>query len=181
MAGQFTGAQRRGGLAPEATRFCAGSKPWRALAAKLGTSVQEESEMNTLEWSDALVLGFEPMDRMHREFVALLGQAQNATDAQLPSAWSAIVDHTARLFERENQWMRKTRFAGATDHMLQHRVVLNLLRDGLAMTRRGDLPPVREMAQELATWFVKHTQSLDAALALHLQGQADTSLRRSSA
>ena len=137
--------------------------------------------MNTLEWSDALVLGFEPMDRVHREFVVLLKQAQSATDAQLPGAWSEVVDHTAQHFERENQWMRKAHFAGATDHMLQHRVVLNLLRDGLAMTRHGDLLPVRLMAQELAAWFVKHTQSLDAALALHLQGQADTSHRRSSA
>ena len=136
--------------------------------------------MNTLEWSDALVLGFEPMDRVHREFVALLGQAQSATDAQLPSAWSEVIDHSAKHFERENQWMRKTHFAGATEHMLQHRVVLNLLREGLAMTRRGELSPVREMAQELATWFVKHNQSLDAALAMHLQGQADTPHRRSS-
>ena len=57
----------------------------------------------------------------------------------------------------------------ADNHILQHRVVLNVLREGLVMARAGDLQPVREMAGELAAWFAKHTQSLDAALALHMR------------
>jgi hemerythrin-like metal-binding protein len=132
----------------------------------------EESVMNTLEWSNALLLDYEPMDRLHREFVVLLAQAQQADDAQLPENWAALIDHTAQQFEREDRWMRRTRFACTADHTLQHRVVLNLLRDGLAMTRSGELAAVREMADELAAWFAKHTQSLDAALALHLRREA---------
>lgn len=65
--------------------------------------------------------------------------------------------------------MRSTAFAAAANHLLQHRVVLNLLMEGAAMARTGRLAPVREMAQELASWLVKHTQSMDAALALHLR------------
>jgi hypothetical protein len=37
-----------------------------------------------------------------------------------------------------------------------------------AMARAGQLA-VREMALELASWLIKHTQSQDAALALHLR------------
>lgn len=125
--------------------------------------------MNTVEWSDALLLDFEPMDKVHREFVDLLAMAQNAPDNALPQAWSAVLDHTVHHFGREDEWMRKTRFASADNHMLQHRVVLNVLREGLAMARAGDLAPVREMAGELAAWFAKHTQLLDAALALHMR------------
>ncbi len=125
--------------------------------------------MNTVEWSDALLLDFEPMDSVHREFVDLLALAQGAPDAALPQAWSVMLDHTERHFHQEDEWMRKTHFASADNHMLQHRVVLNVLREGLAQARAGDCQPVREMAGELAAWFAKHTQSLDAALALHMR------------
>ena len=72
----------------------------------------------------------------------------------------------------EDEWMRSTGSLTAQNHMLQHRVVLNLLQEGLAMARAGALKPVREMADELALWFTKHTQSMDAALALHLRRES---------
>jgi hemerythrin-like metal-binding protein len=125
--------------------------------------------MNTLQWSDALQLDYEPMDSVHRDFVELLGQAEAASDAALPLAWAALVDHTAEHFGREDEWMRSTRFATAEHHMLQHRVVLNVLREGLVLARKGQFAAVREMAQELGAWFAKHAQSQDAALALHLR------------
>ena len=127
--------------------------------------------MKTIEWSDALLLEFEPMDAVHREFVALLARAQSAPDAALPQAWAAVVQHTEQHFGREDEWMRKTRFASAGNHILQHRVVLHVLREGLAMAQDGQMGAVREMAGELGVWFAKHTQSLDAALALHLRSQ----------
>lgn len=138
--------------------------------------------MNTVEWSDALLLDFEPMDAVHRELVDLLTLAQNASDAALPQAWAAVVEHTASHFGREDEWMRQSRFAMADNHMLQHRVVLNVLREGLGMARSGQLSAVRQMAGELTAWFVKHTQSLDAALALHLrQDTTDDTRREASA
>lgn len=128
--------------------------------------------MTTVEWSDALLLDYEPMDRVHREFVDLLALAQSAPDAALPQAWSAVLEHTQRHFNQEDEWMRKTHFSSAANHTLQHRVVLNVLREGLAQARAGECQPVREMAAELAAWFAKHTQSLDAALALHMRRQS---------
>jgi len=125
--------------------------------------------MNTVKWSDALLLDFEPMDAVHREFVDLLALAQNASDAVLPKAWAAVVEHTVGHFGHEDEWMRKTHFSSAENHIIQHRVVLNVLREGLAMAQAGQMEPVREMAGELAVWFAKHTQSLDAALALHMR------------
>jgi hemerythrin len=110
------------------------------------------------------------MDDVHHAFVDLLAMAQNAPDATLPQAWSAVIDHTAMHFGREDEWMKCTRFAAADNHIMQHKVVLNVLREGLALARAGDLAAVREMAGELAVWFAKHTQTLDAALALHMRG-----------
>ncbi|HEY9095315.1 MAG TPA: hemerythrin domain-containing protein [Hydrogenophaga sp.] len=129
--------------------------------------------MNTIEWSDALCLGFEPMDATHREFVDLLAKTQMAEDADLGDCWGAVIEHTQRHFAREDQWMKKSRFATAENHMLQHRVVLNLMHEGLVFARTGQFDAVREMAGELASWFSKHTQSLDAALALHMRREPE--------
>lgn len=139
--------------------------------------------MNKVQWSDALLLGYEPMDEVHREFVDLLATAHHASDEQLPAAWQAVVEHTEDHFGREDEWMRRTHFSSAEIHILQHRVVLNVLREGLGMARSGQFSPVREMAGELAVWFSKHTQSLDAALALHMRRQpvAPTTRQRSKA
>lgn len=127
--------------------------------------------METVEWSEALLLDFAPMDTAHRTLVDLLAQAQSATDEALPTAWAALLAHMEEEFAEEDRWMRATRFASASNHLLQHHVVLNLLREGAAMARDGQLAPVREMASELAAWFFKHTQSMDAALALHMRRQ----------
>ncbi|MCB2016301.1 MAG: hemerythrin [Hydrogenophaga sp.] len=129
--------------------------------------------MNTVEWSDALQLDYPPMDDVHHAFIDLLAKAQAATDTELPHAWADVVEHTVQHFGREDEWMKRTRFSAAENHVMQHRVVLNLLREGAAMANAGQLDAVREMAGELAAWFAKHTQTLDAALALHMRSVAD--------
>jgi hemerythrin-like metal-binding protein len=129
--------------------------------------------MNQVEWNESLFLDFEPMDATHREFVALLAKTQTAEDADLSDCWRAVIEHTRQHFGREDQWMKKSRFATAENHMLQHRVVLNLMHEGLVFARNGQFDAVREMAGELASWFAKHTQSLDAALALHMRREPE--------
>lgn len=129
--------------------------------------------MNTVKWTDALQLDFPPMDDVHHTFVDLLAFAQRAPDDALPQAWAAVLEHTVLHFGREDEWMRRTRFAAADNHIMQHRVVLNILREGLALARAGDLKAVRDMAGELAVWFAKHTQTLDAALALHMRSAGE--------
>ncbi len=130
--------------------------------------------MQTIQWSDQLLLDFEPMDQVHREFIDLLARVEQAPDEQLEEAWTAMLNHTIEHFEREDKWMRKTGYASAANHIMQHRVVLNVLREGLGMIKIRSFEPVRTMARELAAWFAKHTQSLDAALAQHLRSaQAD--------
>ncbi|MGE0097725.1 MAG: bacteriohemerythrin [Hydrogenophaga sp.] len=125
--------------------------------------------METANWSPALLLGYNPMDEAHRTFANLLAQAQAAPDHALPGAWADLVTHTEQHFGQEDEWMQTTAYPSATQHTLEHRVVLNLMREGLGQAQGGELAPVRQMANELWAWFLRHTQSLDAALALHLR------------
>lgn len=125
--------------------------------------------MAQLEWSDALNLDLPLMDDTHREFVDLLAAVEQAEDVQLPLAWQALVEHTDQHFGQEDAWMASTRFASGNCHSMQHRVVLQVMREGAARAAQGDLKVLRVMASELALWFPQHAQSMDAALALHLR------------
>lgn len=128
--------------------------------------------MSAVAWTDNLNLDYEPMDQVHQAFIALLASAQQADDSTLVQRWRELVEHTQMHFALEDGWMRSRGCASAQNHMLQHRLVLNLMREGLGMARAGQLRSLRDMAGELAVWFVKHTQSMDAELALQMRGES---------
>ncbi|WP_096662879.1 hemerythrin domain-containing protein [Polaromonas sp. AET17H-212] len=126
--------------------------------------------MPNLEWSDALALDLPAMDDTHREFVDLLAQVENAADHALLDHWRVLLDHTAEHFSREDRWMKETRFSSSNCHSVQHKIVLQVMREGLTGGETGNLKMLRDMARELALWFPQHAQTMDAALALHLRG-----------
>lgn len=125
--------------------------------------------MHTLQWSDALSLDLPLMDDTHREFVDLLAQTAQAGDGALLAAWQQLIDHTQDHFDREDRWMADTGFSATHCHTTQHRVVLQVMREGARRGQGGDLAVVRQMVSELALWFPQHAQSMDAALALHVR------------
>ncbi len=125
--------------------------------------------MPTLQWSDALALDLPVMDETHQEFVELLGTAETCGDDALLASWRTLIAHTDDHFGREDRWMRDTRYASNNCHSAQHKVVLQVMREGEAAGQAGDLALVRQMARELGVWFAHHAQSMDAALALHLR------------
>ncbi len=125
--------------------------------------------MSTLQWSESLALGLPFMDDTHQEFVELLALVVQASDDDLLKTWQTLIEHTDEHFEREDQWMLNTRFSSSNCHSMQHKVILQVMREGDKRGRNGELDVVRQMARELGTWFPQHAQSMDAALALHLR------------
>lgn len=125
--------------------------------------------MSRLIWSDALSLDMSVMDEGRRQLVELLGLAYDANDAYVLSRWRDLIAHTQRVFERENRWMDATGFSSHHIHSTQHKVVLQVMNEGLTTGETGELGPIRLMAEELGQWFANHSQSMDAALALHLR------------
>ncbi len=130
--------------------------------------------MHLLEWSDTLSLNLPLMDETHREFVDLLAGVTRAGDDALLPAWDRLIDHTQGHFDQEDRWMSDAGFASAHCHMTQHKVVLQVMREGARRGLGGDLALVRQMASELALWFPQHAQSMDAALALHMRSTQAT-------
>ena len=126
--------------------------------------------MSASDRSGALSLDLPFMDQAREAFVARLAIADAADDAQLPAAWREVVACTAENFAREDLWMQSTGFSSRKDHMLQHRVVLEVMREGIVQADEGRLLQVRQMVWQLRDWHSKHVQTMDAALALHLRG-----------
>lgn len=125
--------------------------------------------MSALQWSDSFALDLPFMDDTHREFVDLLALVVSAADDDLLPAWKTLIEHTDEHFAREDQWMQSTRFSAGNCHSLQHKVILQVMRDGAKRGLSGELGVVRQMASELGVWFPQHAQTMDAALALHLR------------
>ncbi len=116
-----------------------------------------------LEWSDALALDLPFMDDTHREFVDLLAAVVQAPEGSLLNAWRALIAHTQDHFDREDEWMQATGFASGNCHAMQHKVILQVMREGEARGVTGEYAVVRQMAYELGVWFPQHAQSQQAA------------------
>ncbi|RGE42103.1 hemerythrin [Comamonas testosteroni] len=125
--------------------------------------------MASLEWTPALVLDLPAMDRVHEEFVTLLGRVEAASDTHLRALWDELIEHTQLHFDQEDRWMQTTGFATGNCHSQQHKVVLAVMREGASKAAQGDLSSIRHMAAELGPWFSHHAQNMDAALALHMR------------
>lgn len=125
--------------------------------------------MATLTWSAALELQVPAMDETHREFVDLLAAVEAAADTELTGLWHALTAHTEAHFGQEDRWMEATGFAVGNCHASQHQVVLEILREAGKRCAEGDYAMIRGLTPELAAWFNHHAQTMDAALAQHLQ------------
>lgn len=124
--------------------------------------------MATLQWGKELELEVPEMDQTHREFVDLLAEVESAQDAQLLTLWNGLIEHTNEHFAQEDRWMAATGFTTGNCHSTQHKVVLDIMREGRVRAENGDLTMIRGMTPELASWFSYHAQTMDAALAQHM-------------
>lgn len=117
-----------------------------------------------LRWSDALVLGYAPLDHVHEEFVETLAVLRRCVDTELGTALSAFIAHAESHFELEDRWMRDTEFPPRDCHIEEHAAVLKSAYEVRDLLAGGDFAVTRSFAEELARWFPGHATHLDSAL-----------------
>lgn len=115
-----------------------------------------------------LMLHFEPMDQIHREFLALCANLKGASQGTYLGRLDALIAHTVLHFDQENQWMHVYDFPSAGCHRREHDAVLDVLRDVRKCTLEGDFEVGVRLAQELPKWFSHHVDTMDASLAKFL-------------
>jgi len=129
-------------------------------------AVADPAGGEALAWTDAFLLGHEPIDATHREFVAIVGALQAGTDERLPMLLAELEAHARRHFGDEDRWMLETDFPPRDCHIDEHAAVLRSIgevREHVAGT--GDAHEARRLADALAGWFPGHADWLDSALA----------------
>jgi len=118
-----------------------------------------------LAWSDMLLLGHDPMDDTHREFVEVVARLQAADDHELEMRLEDVLLHLEQHFSEEDRWMRDTAFPAAECHAAEHAAVQASGREVKQALAQGNRALCRRFADELANWFPGHADYLDAPLA----------------
>jgi hemerythrin len=135
-------------------------------------------------WSDKFLLGYTPMDNVHREFVELVDAMLSCPDEEMAEQLDRFAVHAEAHFADELKWMQATGFPPTECHANEHAAVLKSVREVQELVRAGNVGVARGLAAELARWFPGHADYMDAALAHWLvkkrHGGAPIVFRRSA-
>jgi hemerythrin len=121
--------------------------------------------MAAIDWSPAWELGVDAMDETHREFVSSLGALADAPEDAILARLDELIDHTARHFSAENEWMAMLPFPPLHCHVAEHEGVLGAMRLARDYMAEGKLEVGRVLGPELIAWFENHARTMDAMLA----------------
>ena len=134
--------------------------------------------MKVIEWSEEkFSLGYSVMDDTHREFVDMVNRLAEAKDDDFPALFNAFVLHTQDHFDREEVLMKKTSFPASAEHSADHRRILGELRHFKRRVDHGILIFARNYIRRgIADWFTLHLNTMDSALAAHLNRSGEISL-----
>ncbi|MBU7442625.1 bacteriohemerythrin [Paraburkholderia fungorum] len=128
---------------------------------------------NSVVWSDARLLGFTPMDDVHKEFYDVALGLLSCSDASALAAIEAFETHAVSHFDQEDEWMRTTNFPPRDCHIDEHAAVLKSVREVKAAVEQGQAGAamVRDIGMHLFSWFPGHADYLDSALAAWMTKQ----------
>lgn len=120
-------------------------------------------------WFEGFVLGCDPMDATHRDFVDIVGRLLDADESELMARIAELLEHSEAHFAQENDWMAKTAFPPIHCHTDEHANVLAVIREVQRRLAGGDADVARNLARELPAWFANHAETMDMALANHMR------------
>jgi hemerythrin len=133
-------------------------------------------------WSDKFLVGYTPMDQVHREFVELVNALLNCPDAEVLQNLQAFARHAESHFGDELKWMESSGFPPMQCHVDEHAAVMKSVGEVMQLVEGGNTAIARALAAELARWFPAHADYMDSALAHWLvkkrHGGAPVVLRR---
>jgi hemerythrin len=128
--------------------------------------------MSLIEWKDEFNLGIEEVDSEHRVLVALINALHDAMlagvgRADVVEGISEIYTLVSAHFEREEAFMRETRYMAYAEHKEDHEVLLDDLREIIDQIRSGGGYAEERLSADLQFWFSDHFSTHDARLHQH--------------
>jgi len=119
--------------------------------------------------TDRHTLGVDEIDHAHQEFIHQVASLIAASDAEFPTLFQTLINHTREHFMAEGQLMRTAKYQGLAMHEGEHHRILGELQQLNRTLKRGRLPLVRAFVKQgLPEWFDTHLAMMDGALVAHL-------------
>ncbi|MBV8209225.1 MAG: hemerythrin family protein [Burkholderiaceae bacterium] len=119
---------------------------------------------------DSLLIGFKPIDDLHREFQDILDALLDPAEADLGTHLLALHKHLLRHCAIEEEFMRQEAYPHLDRHRRAHERLLEWVADVRRRFDAGDVDGTRRFCDDLLGWFVVHAQTEDAELAAFLKG-----------
>lgn len=128
--------------------------------------------MSLIKWKDEFNLGIEEVDNEHRDLVALINALHEAMlagagRADILEGISQIYTLVSAHFEREEAFMRESRYMAYAEHKEDHEVLLDDLREIIEQVRSGGGYAEARLSADLQYWFSDHFRTHDARLHQH--------------
>ena len=122
-------------------------------------------EQEHLDWEEDFLLGYGPMDDIHREFLELVRAVQVVPDAEVPAMLDRLAVHAEHHFAEEAAWMSTEGYPARDCHVDEHDRVMASVREVQKLVADGDVAVARRLARALEDWFPGHATYMDSALA----------------
>ena len=117
-----------------------------------------------------LLIGFKPIDDLHREFQDILDALTDPSEADFGADLLGLHKHLLRHCAIEEEFMRQEDYPQLDRHRQEHQHLLESVADARRRFDSGDIEGTRRFCTELLEWFRVHAHSEDAQLAAYLEG-----------
>jgi len=119
---------------------------------------------------DRLLIGFKPIDDLHKEFQDILDALLDPGEADYGRDLLGLHKHLLRHCAIEEEFMRQEDYPHTDRHRRQHQQLLESVADARRRFDSGDIEGTRRYCADLLDWFGVHAQTEDAELAAFLEG-----------
>lgn len=119
---------------------------------------------------DSILVGFKPIDDLHREFQAILDALNDPSEGDYGRHLLALHEHLLRHCGTEEALMLQEGYEHYARHKRAHEHLLESVSDVRRKFDGGDVEAVRRYAADLMNWFAIHANSEDSELAAFLKG-----------
>jgi hemerythrin len=115
--------------------------------------------------SPSLTLGHAEVDADHGAFIEAVRALRACSDAEFPTLFQELIEHTQAHFAREQAWMEQYGVSSILEHTGEHLRVLGELQQFKQRVDRGHVQFGRAFILErLAPWFAQHVTTMDSAM-----------------
>jgi len=127
--------------------------------------------MSAVVSHDRILVGFKPIDDLHKEFESILAALNDPAEADYGAHLLALHEHLLRHCETEESYMLQEDYPHYARHKRAHEHLLDSVSEVRRKFDAGDVDAVRKYAADLMSWFAIHASTEDSELAAFLKGQ----------